>query len=159
EGLVREGRERQPAAEAGVTVLAGRVGLGLRAPHAAEVAATRPAVGWWEIHAENHLGGGPARRQLEAIRRDYPLSVHGVRLSLRPAEGLDRRHLARVRRLTDALEPALVSEHLSWSIAGGAYLNHLLPLPYTEEGLTVVSANVARAQDALGRRLLVENPS
>jgi hypothetical protein len=139
--------------------VAGRVGLGLRAPHLAEVAATRPAVGWWEVHAENHLGGGPARRQLELIRRDYPVSVHGVGLSLGTADGPDRPHLARVRRLVDRLEPVLVSEHLSWSIAGGAYLNHLLPLPYTEESLATLSDNVEIAQQALGRRLLLENPA
>ena len=141
------------------SVLAGRVGLGLRAPHVAAVVANPPAVDWWETHAENHLGGGPARRQLEAIRRDYPVSVHGVGLSLGTADGLDRDHLARLRRLIDWLEPALVSEHLSWSIAGGAYLNHLLPLPYTEESLAIVSANVEIAQAALGRPLLMENPS
>lgn len=139
--------------------IAARAGLGLRAPHLAEVVATRPEVPWWEVHAENYLGGGPARRQLEAVRRDYPVSVHGVGLSLGTAEGLDRHHLQRLRRLIDDLEPALVSEHLSWSVAGGAYLSHLLPLPYTDESLAVVSANVEAAQDALGRRLLVENPS
>jgi uncharacterized protein len=141
------------------SALAGRVGLGLRAPHVAEVVANRPAVAWWEIHAENHLGGGPARRQLEAIRRDAPVSVHGVGLSPGTAEGPDRRHLARVRRLIDWLEPALVSEHLSWSIAGGAYLNHLLPLPYTEDSLAILCDNVEIVQAALGRRLLVENPA
>lgn len=139
--------------------IAGRVGLGLRAPHLAEVAATRPPVAWWEIHAENYLGGGPARRQLETIRRDYPIAVHGVGLSLGTAEGPDPRHLARVRGLIAGLEPVLVSEHLSWSLAGGAYLNHLLPLPYTEESLAIVSDNVERAQEALGRALLIENPS
>ena len=139
--------------------LASRVGLGLRAPHLDEVASTRPAVGWWEVHAENHLGGGPARRRLEAIRRDYPISVHGVGLSLGSVDGPDARHLERVRRLIEWLEPVLVSEHLSWSIAGGAYLNHLLPLPYTEESLALLCRNVEIAQAALGRRLLVENPS
>lgn len=141
------------------SVLAGRVGLGLRAPHLAEVVATRPAVGWWEVHAENHLGGGPARRQLDAIRRDYPISVHGVGLSLGTVDGPDRRHLARVRRLVDELDPVLVSEHLSWSIAGGTYLNHLLPLPYTDESLAVLADHVELAQAALGRRLLIENPA
>ena len=140
-------------------IIAGRVGLGLRAPHLAEVAERRPAVDWWEVHAENYLGGGPAPRRLEAIRRDYPMAVHGVGLSLGTAEGPDRRHLARVRELIDRLEPALVSEHLSWSIAGGAYLNHLLPLPYTEESLAVLGENVEIAQATLGRRLLVENPA
>lgn len=139
--------------------LAARAGLGLRAPHLDEVAATRPAVGWWEVHAENFLGGGPARRQLDVIRRDYPISVHGVGLSLGSVDGPDARHLERVRRLIEWLEPALVSEHLSWSIAGGAYLNHLLPLPYTEESLALMSRNVEIVQAALGRRLLVENPA
>ena len=138
--------------------LTARAGLGLRAPHLDEVASTRPAVGWWEIHAENYLGGGPARRRLEAIRRDYPISVHGVGLSLGSVGGPDARHLERVRRLCEWLEPALVSEHLSWSIAAGAYLNHLLPLPYTEESLALLSRNVEIAQAALGR-ILVENPS
>ena len=136
-----------------------RAGLGLRAPHVAEVLATRPAVGWWEIHAENYLGGGPARRQLEAIRRAYPVSLHGVGLSLGSADGLDLHHLDRVRRLVEWLEPALVSEHLAWSIAGGVYLNHLLPLPYTDESLALLSRHVDQAQAAIGRRLLVENPS
>lgn len=139
--------------------LAARVGLGLRAPHLAEVAARRPAVAWWEIHAENYLGGGPARRQLEAVRRDAPIAVHAVGLSLGSAEGPDPRHLQRVRRLVEWLEPPIVSEHLSWSISGGAYLNHLLPLPYTEESLDLLSRHVEIAQAALGRRLLVENPS
>ena len=128
------------------SAMAGRVGLGLRAPHLAEVVAHRPAVGWWEIHAENYLGGGLARRQLEAIRPDYPISVHGVGLSLGTAAEPDRRHLARLRRLIDWLDPPLVSEHLSWSVAGGAYLNHLLPLPYTEESLALICRHVERAQ-------------
>ena len=134
-------------------------GIGLRSPHVDEIIATRPEVGWLEIHAENYLGGGPARRALETIRRDYPISVHGVGLSLGSADGLDERHLARVGALVERLQPALVSEHLSWSIAGGAYLNHLLPLPYTEEALALVAGHVARLQDALGRTVLVENPS
>jgi uncharacterized protein (UPF0276 family) len=141
------------------SLLTARVGLGLRAPHLDEVAATRPAVGWWEVHAENYLGGGPARRQLEAIRRDYPIAVHGVGLSLGSVDGPDARHLERVRRLIEWLEPALVSEHLSWSVFGGVYWKHLLPLPYTEESLALLSRNVETVQAALGRRLLVENPS
>ena len=141
------------------SLLTARVGLGLRAPHLDEVAVTRPAVGWWEVHAENYLGGGPVRRRLEAIRRDYPISVHGVGLSLGSVDGPDARHLGRVRGLVEWLEPALVSEHLSWSIVGGAYLNHLLPLPYTEESLALLSRNIETVQAALGRRVLVENPS
>ena len=134
-------------------------GIGLRSPHLDEILATRPAVGWLEVHAENYLGGGPALRGLERLRPDYPLSVHGVGLSLGSADGLDARHLERLARLVERLEPALVSEHLAWSVTGGAYLNHLLPLPYTEESLAVVSEHVERVQTRLGRRLLVENPS
>jgi uncharacterized protein (UPF0276 family) len=121
--------------------------------------ATRPPVGWFEVHAENYMGGGPALRALEAVRRDYPVSLHGVGLSLGSAEGLDGGHLDRLRSLVDRLEPVLVSEHLSWSVAGGVYLNHLLPLPYREETLEVVARHVARAQDRLERSLLIENPS
>lgn len=135
------------------------IGIGLRAPHMAEIVATRPALGWLEVHAENYMGGGPALTQLEAIRRDYPLSLHGVGLSLGTAEGIDDDHLRRLTALVDRTQPMLISEHLSWSVSGGVYLNDLLPLPYTEETLDIVAANVARAQDALRRRLLVENPS
>jgi uncharacterized protein (UPF0276 family) len=134
-------------------------GIGLRAPHVAEMLELRPEAGWLEVHAENYMGGGPAIRALERLRADYPVSVHGVGLSLGSADGLDAAHLERLARLCERLEPALVSEHLSWSAAGGAYLNHLLPLPYTDEALDVVCRHVGRAQDRLGRRLLVENPS
>ena len=134
-------------------------GIGLRAPHVAEILERRPPIGCLEVHAENYMGGGPAVRALERLRDDYPLSIHGVGLSLGSAEGVDGEHLERLARLVERLEPALVSEHLSWSATSGAYLNHLLPLPYTDEALDVLCANVARAQDRLGRRLLVENPS
>lgn len=134
-------------------------GIGLRSPHVAEVLASRPALPWVEVHAENYMGGGPAVRALEAVRADYPVSVHGVGLSLGSEDGLDPRHLERLARLVERVDPALVSEHLSWSVVGGVYLNHLLPLPYTEEALDVVSRHVTQAQERLGRRLLVENPS
>jgi uncharacterized protein (UPF0276 family) len=96
---------------------------------------------------------------LEEVRRDWPVSVHGVGLSLGSAEGIDAVHLVRLRALVDRCQPLLVSEHLSWSINGGVYLNDLLPLPYTEETLAVVAANVGRLQDCLRRRVLIENPS
>jgi hypothetical protein len=134
-------------------------GIGLRATHVREVLATRPGIPWLEVHAENYMGGGVPLRDLDAIRREYPLSIHGVGLSLGSAEGLDARHLERLRALVGRAEPRLVSEHLAWSVEGGAYLNHLLPLPYTDESLAVVAANVDRTQSALGRRILVENPS
>ena len=136
-----------------------RAGIGLRSPHVAEVLATRPALPWLEVHPENYLGGGPAARALDALRRDYPLALHAVGLSVGSADGVDRRHLGRIRSLADRVEPALVSEHLAWSRTAGAYLNHLLPLPYTEESLAVVCRNVAEVQAVLGRRVLIENPS
>ncbi len=137
----------------------GAVGIGLRAPHVAEMIASRPAVGWLEVHTENYLGAGPAIRALEALRGQYPISLHGVGLSLGSADGIDRGHLERVARLVERIQPAVVSEHLAWSAAGGSYLNHLLPLPYTDECLARLCENVERTQDRLARRILVENPS
>jgi hypothetical protein len=134
-------------------------GIGLRAPHASEVWATRPRVGWLEVHAENYMGGGAALPALEALREHYPIALHGVGLSLGRADDLDARHLARMRRLVERLDPVLVSEHLAWSAFGGGYLNHLLPLPCTEEALAVLSRHVDRVQSALGRAILVENPA
>ena len=134
-------------------------GIGLRGPHVDEILATRPSVGWLEVHAENYMGGGPGVRALERLRRDYPIAVHGVGLSLGSADGLDLTHLDRLAALVDRLAPAMVSEHLSWSVTGGAYLNDLLPLPYTDESLALVAGHIGRVQDRLGRRLLLENPS
>ena len=134
-------------------------GVGLRSPHLAEVAARRPAVPWFEVHPENFMGGGSAIAALISIRHDTQISLHGVGLSLGGSEGIDARHLARLRSLVLRLDPVLVSEHLSWSVSSGTYLNDLLPLPYTEESLSVVSRNILQAQDTLGRRLLIENPS
>jgi len=136
-----------------------RTGIGLRAPHVPEIMASRPALPWLEVHAENYMGGGPALAQLEAVRRDYAISVHGVGLSLGTAGTLDPRHLTRLRSLIERIDPWLISEHLAWSVVDGTYLNHLLPLPYTEETLGVMAAHVAQAQEALDRRLLIENPS
>jgi uncharacterized protein len=135
------------------------VGIGLRAPHVAEMLATRPAIGWLEVHAENYMGEGAPLAALERLRADYPLSVHGVGLSLGSAAALDNRHLLRLQRLITRLKPTFVSEHLSWSIAGGIYLNHLLPLPYTEETLEIVAQHVMHTQEVLQCRLLIENPS
>lgn len=137
-----------------------QAGIGLRHRHVAEFLTSRPRVAWIEVHSETYLAaGGPRLRALEAIRRDYPLSCHGVGLSLGSAERVDPEHLARLATLYDRLEPDLVSDHLAWSVTGGTYLNDLLPLPYTEEALDLVRRNVERTQETLGRRILVENPS
>ena len=135
------------------------VGIGLRTPHLRELLATRPKIGWLEIHAENYFGGGPAVAALDAVRRDFPISLHGVGLSLGSAEGLDRDHLKRLCALAGRVDPFLVSEHLAWSLVDRTYLNDLLPLPYTEEALQIVATNVAAAQQALGRCLSIENPA
>ncbi len=141
------------------TAIPARAGIGLRGPHMPEILAARPVIGWLEVHAENYMQNGPGRRRLEAIRRDYPISVHGVGLSLGTAAGVDADHVAALAALAAWIEPGLVSEHLSWSVTGGTYLNDLLPLPLTEEALAAVCRNVDRVQQALGRAILVENPS
>ena len=134
-------------------------GIGLRFPHHRAVLAERPRIAWLEVHAENYMGGGTPLAYLEAIRRDYPIALHGVALSLGAADGLDARHLQRLSALARRIDAAAVSEHLAWTTSGGVHFPDLLPLPYTEESLDVVCRNVERAQQALGRRLLVENPS
>lgn len=137
----------------------GTAGIGLRFPHHQRFIEERPRIAWLEVHAENYLGGGTARRCLDAIRRDYPVSLHGVGLSLGSAEGLDERHLRRITGLVRELQPQFFSEHLSWSIVGGRYFADLLPLPMTEEALEVVCRHVVHVQERLGRRILIENPS
>jgi uncharacterized protein len=134
-------------------------GIGLRAPHLLEIDRDRPKAGFLEIHAENYLSPSPVFGIVERLRADYDFSVHAVGLSLGSVDGLDENHLARVAALVKCLQPALVSDHLAWSTGGGRYFNDLLPLPYTEEALEVVVRNVGRLQDALGRQVLVENPS
>lgn len=136
-----------------------KAGVGLRFQHHRALLDERPPVGFVEVHSENYLGGGPAIKQLQAVRREYPVSLHGVGLSLGSAEGLDLDHLRRVCELADRIDPLFVSEHVSWSVTGGVYLNDLLPLPYTEEALAIFCANVRRMQEALKRPVLVENPS
>lgn len=135
-------------------------GIGLRSPHVRQVQNERPPVPWLEVHSENYyVDGGPALAALLHLRADYPLSLHGVGMSLGSTDPLDRAHLAKLARLIDRTEPALVSEHLCWSGVGGRALNDLLPLPYTEEALAHVSTRVAQVQDLIGRELLVENVS
>ncbi len=135
-------------------------GIGRRPAHYRDFLDARPAVGFVEVHSENYMGaGGVPLCCLEQVRRDYPVSLHGVALSLGTAGAVDPDHLARLTALVGRFDPFLVSEHLSWSGVGGVYLDDLLPLPYDEETLVNVAANVARTQDALGRRVLIENPS
>jgi hypothetical protein len=134
-------------------------GIGLRAAHHERVRGDQPEIAWLEVHTENFLGGGATPAMLESLRDRYAISLHGVGLSLGSAEGLDEEHLARIAALVRRLDPAAVSDHVSWSVTGGVYFNDLLPIPYDEEALTVIVRNVARFQEAVGRPVMVENPS
>lgn len=135
-------------------------GLGFKPQHFADIMARPGAVGFYEVHAENLMGaGGAMHAMMRAIRQDHALSIHGVGLSIGGAGGLDPDHLARVAALVRQWDPAQFSEHLAWSSHGAAWLNDLLPLPYTSETLATVSAHVAQVQDAIGRMLLLENPA
>lgn len=148
------------ATAGGPETLAAHAGIGLRAPHMREVACARPAVAWFEIHSENAFApGGFSVDALARIRADYPLSFHGVGLSLGSADPLNETHLRRLVEVVERFAPALVSEHVAWTSVGGRYLHELLPVPYTEEVLRHMSARVAVVQDRLKRRILLENPS
>ncbi len=137
-----------------------RAGVGLKPQHYREILASEPDIGWFEVHAENYMGaGGPPHHYLEAIRERYPLSLHGVGLSIGGAGQLDGEHLARLKGLIDRYAPALFSEHLAWSTHDSVYLNDLLPLPYTEATLAHVCEHVEQVQEVLGTRMLLENPS
>jgi uncharacterized protein (UPF0276 family) len=150
-----------PASPARVAApLPNRGGVGLKPDHVEQILAERPDLGFFEIHAENYMGdGGPAHRRLEAIRARYPLSLHGVGLSIGSPRPLDKRHLERLAALARRYEPGMFSEHLAWSSHDQGFLNDLLPLPYTEETLATVSDHIDQTQEALGRRMLLENPS
>ncbi|MDQ0251342.1 uncharacterized protein (UPF0276 family) [Sphingomonas kyeonggiensis] len=135
-------------------------GLGLRKPHYAEFLETRVAVDFVEVISENFMvEGGRPRRILREVRERYPVALHGVSMSLGSADGLDGAYLARLRALVDEVDPLFVSDHLSWSRIEGFNSHDLLPLPYTNAALDLVCANLDRAQDVLGRAMLIENPS
>lgn len=135
-------------------------GIGLRAPHYAQVLETKPQIGFLEVHSENFFhAGGAAMQVLERARACYPLSLHGVGLSLASADELSQRHLEKLAALVERVEPALVSEHLCWGAVGAIHLNDLLPFPYTAEALALVTQRVERVQERLGRRILLENLS
>ncbi len=140
--------------------LPARAGVGFKDAHFTAIEESAPAVGFFEVHAENFMGaGGPPHARLTRLRRDYPLSIHGVGLSIGGAQALDRAHLGRVKSLVERYEPAVFSEHLAWSTRATSFLNDLLPLPYNETTLKRVVAHVDEVQEALGRRILLENPA
>ncbi|MCC7489721.1 MAG: DUF692 domain-containing protein [Gammaproteobacteria bacterium] len=149
-----------PAAEGRSRPIPATAGIGLRAAHHADFLATRPAIPWVEVHSENFFADGGRQLQvLDAVRRDYGLSLHGVGLSLGSTDPLDPEHLRRLARLVRRVEPALVSEHVAWGSVEGTFLNDLLPMPCTNEALAHLVSRIGQVQDALGRRILVENVS
>jgi uncharacterized protein len=140
--------------------VAGRAGTSFKHEHLAAIVADGRQRGFFEVHAENYMGaGGPPHRALETIRRDHPVSLHGVCMSIGGPQPLDRAHLARFRNLADRYEPALVSEHLAWSTHETTYYNDLLPLPYTAATLATVCDHIDEVQQAIRRPMLLENPS
>ena len=135
-------------------------GLGLRKPHYTEFLECRVGVDFIEVISENFMvDGGKPRQILRDVRERYPVALHGVSMSIGSADGLDGAYLKRLRALVDEIEPLFVSDHLSWSRIEGFNSHDLLPLPYTEEALDLVCTNIGRAQEALGSRMLIENPS
>jgi uncharacterized protein (UPF0276 family) len=137
-----------------------QAGIGFKAQHGDDILAMLPPLAFLEVHAENYMGaGGPPHRRLSALREHYPLSVHGVGLSLGSAQDLDEEHLERLAHVVERYQPALVSEHLAWNVLDGIYLNDLVPLPYTEESLALVAGHVDKMQERLGRQVLIENPA
>lgn len=144
----------------GPSAIPARAGIGLRSDHYRAVLETLPDVGWLEIHPENYFApGGRPLYFLEKIRPNYPLSMHGVGLSIGSTDPLNTAHLDKLKRLIDRFQPSLVSEHLSWGSVAGRYHNDLLPLPYTEEALEHMVARVSQVQDYLARQILIENVS
>ena len=137
-----------------------RAGVGLKAQHYQEILEDKPDIGWFEFHPENYMGdGGPPHKYLTAVRENYPLSLHGVSLSLGSSEPLNRQHLERLRKLIRRYEPGLVSEHIAWCSLDGTYFDDLIALPYTEETLNIICDHVSETQDYLGRQILIENPA
>lgn len=137
-----------------------RAGVGFKPEHFNAILSDQPDLGWFEVHPENYMGaGGAPHHQLSRIREKYPLSLHGVGLSIGGPRPLDTGHLDRFKALIDRYEPGLVSEHLAWSTHDTGFFSDLLPLPYTPETLGLVSAHVDQAQSYLGRRIHLENPA
>jgi len=135
-------------------------GIGLRSPHYQQIINARPKIDWLEAHSENFfMKGGAALNSLKILREIYPISLHGIGLSLGSAEGINDDHLTALKNLVDIIDPFLVSEHLTWNQIGGKYLPDLLPVPYTFESLEIFKNNIDKTQNFLKREILIENPS
>lgn len=135
------------------------VGIGLRYPYYQEVLDDPPDVGWLEVHPENYFGGGAHRHFLREARKNHPLSLHAIGLSLGSDQTVSLDHLRQFKELIEIYQPFNISDHASWSASGNAHLNDLLPLPYTAASLDRLARNVTQAQDYFGRQMLIENPS
>ncbi len=143
-----------------MTTLPPRAGVGYKSVHLDGILADLKQVGWLEVHAENYMGeGGPQIGQLKYLRERFPISCHGVGLSIGSEGPLDKEHLARLKKLVGWLDPAMFSEHLAWSTHETGYMNDLLPVPYNEDSLAKVVAHIDEVQDTVGRQMLLENPS
>lgn len=155
--LATEVWQSKTAASVGLPSIAG---LCLKPRHYEEILRDLPPVGWFEVHAENYLGaGGAPLHYLEKVRENYPLSIHGVGMSIGSGDGLDLEHLARVARLVDRFQPESFSEHLAWSTHDNQFFNDLLPLPYNRQIEDLVCTHIDQVQSMLGRQMLLENPA
>ena len=137
----------------------GLSGIGLRAPHVQELLTSKVNVGFLEAHTENYFGGGKPRKLLSQIAEMYPLSLHGVGLSLGRADGLDQKHLRQIKSLVNEINPIFVSEHLTWSAYNHVHVPDLLPIPFINEAMDIFIEHVSEFQDKIGRQILIENPS
>ena len=136
------------------------IGIGLRYPHLKQFVFEKPDIGWVEVHSENFYSlGGADFDCLVEVRKDYPISLHGIGMSLGSYDGIDENHLAKVRGLVNEIDPFLVSDHLSWNSVSEKFLPDLLPTPFNDEALEVFARNISIVQETLGRELLLENPS
>ncbi len=150
----------QQASRFAESPLPARAGVGLKPQHVEDILNTHSDIGFFEVHAENYMGaGGVPHAQLTAIRERYPLSVHGVGMSIGGAGGINPVHLARFKAVVERYQPGMVSEHLAWSTHDDVYYNDLLPVPYTDAALERIVAHVSQVQDAIQRKILIENPS
>ncbi len=137
-----------------------RAGVGLKPEHYETILENKPAIGWFEVHPENYMGkGGAVHQYMEQIRQHYPLSLHGVGLSLGSDEALSDMHLEALKKLVDRYQPGLVSEHLAWCRYRNQVFNDLLPVPYTQQSLETIARNIDYTQNYLRRQILIENPS
>jgi uncharacterized protein (UPF0276 family) len=136
------------------------IGIGLRSPHYSYILENKPDISWFEVLADNYLiSGGLPLYYLDKIRQDYPVTLHGVGMSLGSTDALNFTYLTRLKSLVEKIKPAYVSDHLAWISVNNHYLNDLIPLPYTEETRQHLAQRIIQVQEFLGQRILIENPS